>query len=69
MHCQLAWPAATLQLYRFPCRVVGLLQQYITLTLYQQQSITQGVEAATKLLGLVHTANNTTGEEQPVCAV
>lgn len=39
------------------CRAVGLLQQYITLTLYQQQMLTAGVQAATKLLGLIHEAN------------
>ena len=39
------------------CRAVGLLQQYITLTLYHQQLLTAGVQAATKLLGLIHEAN------------
>jgi len=29
-----------------------MLQQYITITLYQQQAITQGVEDATKVGGL-----------------
>jgi hypothetical protein len=40
------------------CRVVGLLQQYITITLYQHQAITKGVEAATAFLGLVNAANS-----------
>jgi hypothetical protein len=39
-------------------RVVALLQQYITLTLYQQQAITSGIEAATRLLGLLETASS-----------
>lgn len=34
-----------------------MLQQYITLTLYQQQTLTTGVQAATQLLGMVHEAN------------
>lgn len=38
-------------------RAVGVLQQYITLTLYQQQTLTTGVQAATQLLGMVHEAN------------
>jgi hypothetical protein len=33
------------------------LQQYITLTLYHQQMLTAGVQAATKLLGMIHDAN------------
>eukprot|EP00882_Tetradesmus_deserticola_P027453 GHRQ01030396.1.p3 GENE.GHRQ01030396.1~~GHRQ01030396.1.p3 ORF type:complete len:101 (-),score=41.75 GHRQ01030396.1:151-453(-) len=40
------------------CRIVGLLQQYITLTLYRQQAITPGIEAATQLLGLLETASS-----------
>jgi hypothetical protein len=39
---------------------VGVLQQYITLTLYQQQTLTTGIQAATQLLGLVHDANQFT---------
>ncbi|WIA41938.1 hypothetical protein OEZ86_009249 [Tetradesmus obliquus] len=39
-------------------RVVALLQQYITLTLYQQQAITPGIEAATRLLGLLEKASS-----------
>jgi hypothetical protein len=31
------------------CRLVIVLQQYVTLTLYQQSAITQGVEDATKV--------------------
>lgn len=42
----------------FVCRVVALLQQYITLTLYQQQAITPGIEAATRLLGLLEKASS-----------
>eukprot|EP00882_Tetradesmus_deserticola_P023656 GHRQ01025760.1.p1 GENE.GHRQ01025760.1~~GHRQ01025760.1.p1 ORF type:complete len:434 (+),score=180.85 GHRQ01025760.1:112-1413(+) len=40
------------------CRIVGLLQQYITLTLYRQQAITPGIEAATQLLGLLETTSS-----------
>jgi hypothetical protein len=39
-------------------RAVALLQQYITLTLYQQQAITPGIEAATRLLGLLEGASS-----------
>jgi len=39
------------------CRAVGLLQQYITLTLYHQQTLTAGVQAATRLLGMINEAN------------
>ena len=41
-----------------PCRLVILLQQYITLTLYQQQAITRGVEEATRALGFINRAND-----------
>ncbi|MEW5311973.1 MAG: hypothetical protein WDW38_003641 [Sanguina aurantia] len=40
---------------------IAMLQQYITLTLYQQQSITPGVEAATQVLGMADRANNRSG--------
>lgn len=43
------------------CRFIAMLQQYITLTLYQQQSITPGVEAATQVLGMADRANNRSG--------
>ncbi|GAX73417.1 hypothetical protein CEUSTIGMA_g869.t1 [Chlamydomonas eustigma] len=39
-------------------RLVVILQQYITLTLYQQQAITRGVEEATRVLGVVNRAND-----------
>ncbi|MEW5298074.1 MAG: hypothetical protein WDW36_001235 [Sanguina aurantia] len=42
-------------------RFIAMLQQYITLTLYQQQSITPGVEAATQVLGMADRANNRSG--------
>lgn len=34
-----------------------MLQQYITLTLYNQQMLTTGVQVATRLLGMIHDAN------------
>eukprot|EP00195_Chlamydomonas_chlamydogama_P006855 CAMPEP_0202911740 /NCGR_PEP_ID=MMETSP1392-20130828/55763_1 /ASSEMBLY_ACC=CAM_ASM_000868 /TAXON_ID=225041 /ORGANISM="Chlamydomonas chlamydogama, Strain SAG 11-48b" /LENGTH=556 /DNA_ID=CAMNT_0049602365 /DNA_START=33 /DNA_END=1703 /DNA_ORIENTATION=- len=39
-------------------RLVVILQQYITLTLYQQQAITRGVEDATRALGMLCQAND-----------
>ena len=51
-------PGLTLPPFPFPCRLVVLLQQYITLTLYQQQAITRGVEEATRALGFIHRAND-----------
>lgn len=39
-------------------QLIVTLQQYITITLYQQQTITQGVEDATKLLALLSEANS-----------
>ncbi|KAL6756665.1 hypothetical protein V8C86DRAFT_2644732 [Haematococcus lacustris] len=39
-------------------RLVVVLQQYITITLYTQQAITPGVEDATKVLGVLNDANN-----------
>jgi hypothetical protein len=50
--------AAAVLILRCCCRVVALLQQYITLTLYQQQAITPGIEAATRLLGLLENASS-----------
>ena len=38
-------------------RTVSRLQQYISLTLYRKQTITPGVEEATRLLGLLGEAN------------
>ena len=38
-------------------RLVVVFQQYVTLTLYQRQAITKGVEDATKSLGILHRAN------------
>eukprot|EP00879_Flechtneria_rotunda_P008144 GHRR01008529.1.p1 GENE.GHRR01008529.1~~GHRR01008529.1.p1 ORF type:complete len:494 (+),score=174.37 GHRR01008529.1:547-2028(+) len=48
----LSWRATEMR------RAVGFLQQYITITLYQQQAIVPGIEAATKLLGLLEAANS-----------
>ncbi|KIZ02502.1 hypothetical protein MNEG_5454 [Monoraphidium neglectum] len=42
-------------------RAVATCQQYITLTLYTQMSITPGVEAVTALLGLLHEACEESG--------
>lgn len=43
------------------CRVIIMLQQFITLTLYNEQAITEPVENATKLLGLLSMANEQSG--------
>jgi hypothetical protein len=45
---------------------VGLLQQYITLVLYHEQVLTPGVQAATRLLGLVASASRTRGDTLPL---
>eukprot|EP00877_Chromochloris_zofingiensis_P010517 jgi/Chrzof1/5719/Cz16g12280.t1 len=42
-------------------RVIIMLQQFITLTLYNEQAITEPVENATKLLGLLSMANEQSG--------
>jgi len=52
VHLLAAQPPAELH------RLVIVLQQYITITLYQQQAITQGVEDATKSLKLLYEAND-----------
>lgn len=38
--------------YPPPLRLVVVLQQYITVTLFQAQTITQGVEDATRVMGI-----------------
>eukprot|EP00798_Chlamydomonas_sp_ICE-L_P005400 gene5400-5623_t len=39
-------------------KLVAILQQYITITLYQQQALPQGVQSATRALGMLDEANN-----------
>jgi len=62
-HCARAW-LVLLLLLLVMSGVVGLLQQYITITLYQQQMITSGVEAATSMLGLLSDVNSSSQVRQ-----
>ena len=55
--CVAACCCCLLLLLLLPPRAVGVLQQYITLTLYNQQMLTTGVQVATRLLGMIHDAN------------
>jgi hypothetical protein len=43
------------------CSVVGVIQQYITLTLFRRNAATPGVAVATRLLGCLRAAAITSG--------